>query len=42
MLERARSLMPNLEADTIPNAAHLLLIDQPEAVNSRMEAFLTR
>lgn len=42
MLERARSLIPNLEADTIPNAAHLLLVDQPEAVNSRMEAFLMR
>ncbi len=42
MLERARRLLSNLETDVISNAAHLLMIDQPEAINSRMVAFLTR
>lgn len=41
MVERAKQLMPNLEADIIPNAAHLLPIDQPEIINARMLAFLT-
>jgi pimeloyl-ACP methyl ester carboxylesterase len=41
MIERALRLMPNLEAEVIANAAHLLLIDQSEIVNSRMLAFLT-
>lgn len=42
MMERAQSLMPNLEADIISHAAHLLLIDQSETINSRMSAFLTQ
>jgi pimeloyl-ACP methyl ester carboxylesterase len=40
MLERARRLIPRLEAELIPNAAHLLPTDQPEIVNARMLAFL--
>jgi pimeloyl-ACP methyl ester carboxylesterase len=41
MIERARRLLPRLEADIIANAAHLLPIDQSETVNARMVAFLT-
>lgn len=42
MVERARHLIPQIEADTISNAAHLLPIDQSEVVNSRMMTFLTK
>jgi pimeloyl-ACP methyl ester carboxylesterase len=40
MLDRARRLMPKIEAEIIANAGHLLPIDQVEAVNARMMAFL--
>ncbi len=42
MVERARHLMPHIEADIIPNAGHLLPIDQSETINGRMVRFLTR
>ena len=38
---REQQLMPTLEAAMIPNAAHLLIVDQPDTVNSRMLSFLT-
>jgi pimeloyl-ACP methyl ester carboxylesterase len=41
MVERALRLMPRCEAEIIPNAAHLLLIDQPETINLRMITFLS-
>lgn len=41
MVERARNLIPYLEAEIIPKAAHLLPIDQAEIVNQRMVTFLT-
>jgi pimeloyl-ACP methyl ester carboxylesterase len=40
MIQRAQYLMPRVETEVIPNAAHLLITDQPEAVNARMLAFL--
>jgi len=42
MIERAQRLIPQIDANIIPNAAHLLPIDQSEVVNSRILAFLTR
>jgi len=42
VVERAQRLMPKIEADIIPNAAHLLPIDQSETINPRMLGFLTR
>lgn len=41
MLDRARRLLPKLDADMVQNAAHLLPIDQAEIVNQRMLAFLS-
>lgn len=40
MLSRAQTLMPHVETHLIPDAAHLLLIDQPALVNQHMLAFL--
>jgi pimeloyl-ACP methyl ester carboxylesterase len=40
MLERAQRLIPQIEAEIIANAAHLLPIDQAEVINRRMLAFL--
>lgn len=40
LLERARRLMPNLEADLIPSAGHLLPLDQADVVNNRIIKFL--
>jgi pimeloyl-ACP methyl ester carboxylesterase len=42
MIARAQRLMPNLEAELIHNAAHLLTIDQAETINARILTFLTR
>ncbi|MFN8371868.1 MAG: alpha/beta hydrolase [Anaerolineae bacterium] len=41
MIERARRLMPQVRTALIPHAAHLLPIDQPDAVNQQVLAFLT-
>jgi pimeloyl-ACP methyl ester carboxylesterase len=41
-LERAARLMPHLEAEIIPGAAHALSLDQPEKVNRRMLEFLQK
>ena len=40
VIERAQRLMPNLSADMIPNAGHLLIMDQPETINARILKFL--
>jgi pimeloyl-ACP methyl ester carboxylesterase len=40
MIDRAQRLLPHIEAHLIPNAAHLLPIDQSETVNAHMAAFL--
>ena len=39
-LERAQKLMPDLKADIIPGAGHLLIMDQPEIINTRILQFL--
>lgn len=42
VLERARRLIPDIESEIIPGAAHFLPIDQPDVVNARILAFLRR
>jgi pimeloyl-ACP methyl ester carboxylesterase len=39
-IDRARQLIPHIEADIIPNAGHMLSTDQPEVVIDRMLRFL--
>lgn len=39
-LARAKRLIANLETEIIPKAGHLLSIEQPEAVNRRILAFI--
>lgn len=41
-LKRAMKLIPRIEADIIPGAGHAVNIDQPEAVNQRILAFLRK
>jgi pimeloyl-ACP methyl ester carboxylesterase len=41
VLERARRTIPNLVAEIIPQAGHLLNMEQPESVNARILRFLT-
>ena len=40
-IERAQRWMPDLTAEIIPNAGHLLVMDQPEIINARILKFLT-
>jgi pimeloyl-ACP methyl ester carboxylesterase len=39
-IERARQLIPHIEAEIIPRAGHFLSMEQPEAVNRRVLQFL--
>jgi pimeloyl-ACP methyl ester carboxylesterase len=39
-IERAQGLMPDLTAEIIPNAGHLLTMDQPEIINALILRFL--
>ena len=39
-VDRARMLIPHIEADIIPNAGHMLTTDQPEVVNKKILEFL--
>lgn len=39
-LERARRLIPQIEADLITDGGHLFPLDQAEATNARILAFL--
>ena len=39
-IHRAQCWMPNLRAEIIPNAGHLLIMDQPEYINTRILKFL--
>jgi len=39
-LSQARRLIPNLEAEIVPDSGHALIRDQPEVVNSRILLFL--
>ena len=40
-LERATSLIPDIQAELIPNASHMLNKDQPELVNKKILEFLS-
>jgi len=40
VIERAQSLMPALTAEIIPDAGHLLIMDQPEIINTHILEFL--
>jgi pimeloyl-ACP methyl ester carboxylesterase len=40
-IKRAQSWMPGLTAEIIPNAGHLLVMDQPEIINTRILKFLS-
>ena len=40
-VERAQRWMPDLTAEIIPNAGHLLVMDQPEIINARILKFLS-
>jgi pimeloyl-ACP methyl ester carboxylesterase len=40
-IARAQRLMPNLTAEIIPDASHLLTMEQPEHVNARVLRFLS-
>lgn len=41
-IDRAQRLMPDLTAEIIPNAGHLLIMDQPEIINALILRFLIR
>ena len=40
-IERAHRWMPDLTAEIIPNAGHLLIMDQPEIINALILRFLS-
>jgi pimeloyl-ACP methyl ester carboxylesterase len=40
-IERAQRWMPDLTAEIIPNAGHLLIMDQPEIIDARILEFLS-
>ena len=40
-IERAQRWMPNLKSEIIPNAGHLLIMDQPGIINARILKFLS-
>ena len=40
-IDRAQRLIPNLTAEIIPNAGHILIIDQPEIINARILEFIS-
>ena len=40
--ERAQRWMPGLTAEIIPDAGHLLMMDQPEIINARILNFLSK
>jgi pimeloyl-ACP methyl ester carboxylesterase len=39
-IERARRLIPNVEAEIVPGVGHLLGMQRPDIVNARMRSFL--
>lgn len=41
-VQRARQLIPHIEAEVIPNAGHMLTTDQPDIVTGRIMQFLQR
>jgi len=41
VIARAQRLLPDLTAEIIPDAGHLLIMDQPEIINARILKFLS-
>ena len=41
VIQRAQRWLPDLTAEIIPNAGHLLIMDQPEIINARILKFLS-
>jgi len=41
VIQRAQQWLPDLTAEIIPNAGHLLIMDQPEIINARILKFLS-
>jgi pimeloyl-ACP methyl ester carboxylesterase len=41
MLEQARQVITQIQAEIIPNAGHFLSMEQPELVDARVLEFLT-
>jgi len=41
-IQRAQRWMPDLTAEIIANAGHLLIMDQPEIINAHILKFLSR
>ena len=41
VIKRAQQWMPDLTVEIIPNAGHLLMMDQPEIINARILEFLS-
>jgi pimeloyl-ACP methyl ester carboxylesterase len=39
-IDRATQLMPDIQAEMIPEASHILSMDQPEMVDARILKFL--
>jgi len=39
--DAAREALPNATVEMIPEAGHLIMLEQPEAVNARLAAFLS-
>ncbi len=39
-IDRAKRLMPDIQAEMIPEASHILSMDQPEIVNERILRFI--
>ena len=39
-IERAHRLMPDLTFEIIPDAGHLLIMDQPDIINARIQGYL--
>jgi len=42
VIEQARRLIPQIETEIIPNAGHMLSIEQPELVDARLMKFLEK
>jgi pimeloyl-ACP methyl ester carboxylesterase len=40
-IERAQRWMPDLSAEVVPDAGHLLILDRPNVINKRILEFLS-
>lgn len=42
VIEQAKSMIPQIEAEIIPNAGHMLSMEQPELVDERILRFFAK